>query len=158
MKVVSTGIPIWDTDLPTKPCARCHGPLDGRHPVYCLDCMAWRTAEYRRKNPEKAKASQEAWKKRNPEKWQRMRRGYVLKREFGISLHDFEKMLEAQGNVCAICKGALIPWPHMDHNHATGQVREILCHHCNLAIGNVKDDPDRAEAIAAYLRRHSLEG
>jgi hypothetical protein len=87
-----------------------------------------------------------------------MRKGYRLKYSFGISLHDFETMLEAQQNRCAICQGPLDPWPHLDHDHSTGKVREILCHHCNLAIGNVKDDPLRARAVADYLDKHSTRG
>lgn len=142
----------------TGTCSKCGGSLEGRTHTYCRTCMNTYYRERRAANPEvtrREQASQRAWQKRNPEKWRRIKRNSNLKRDFGITLHDFEKMLEAQGNVCAICKGELVPWPHLDHNHTTGKVREILCSYCNLGIGHVKDDPERADSIAAYLRRHS---
>lgn len=140
----------------TKTCSRCGGDSDGLH-SYCRDCRAAYARENRVKNPGQSYAAFKRWKTRNPEKWQRIRRNSVLKREFGITLHDFERMLEAQDFKCAICYGELVPWPHLDHDHSTGVVREILCGPCNLGIGHVKDDPDIADAMAAYLRRHSIK-
>lgn len=42
---------------------------------------------------------------------------------------------------------------HIDHNHATGLIRGVLCHGCNLALGNVEDNPERLRALAEYLER-----
>jgi hypothetical protein len=41
----------------------------------------------------------------------------------------------------------------VDHNHETGKIRGLLCHHCNLAVGWIRDDPDRALRAAEYLQR-----
>lgn len=38
-----------------------------------------------------------------------------------------------------------------DHNHQTGKPRGILCRNCNLAIGNMFDNPERLRAAAIYL-------
>lgn len=48
-------------------------------------------------------------------------------------------------------------WPlHIDHDHATGRFRGMLCSGCNLALGNVKDSPERLRALAAYIEaRHA---
>jgi hypothetical protein len=81
-----------------------------------------------------------------------------LKSKFGITLDDYNKMLEAQEGVCAICgepermmrKGTL---RHLcvDHDHATGAVRGLLCASCNKAIGLMEDDTERLVAAAEYL-------
>lgn len=52
---------------------------------------------------------------------------------------------------CAIC--AAIDELVGDHDHATGKPRGILCRNCNLALGNMADDPARLRAAADYLER-----
>lgn len=44
---------------------------------------------------------------------------------------------------------------HVDHSHETGQVRGMLCHYCNLALGLVEDDPKRLIALATYLKERT---
>ena len=48
-------------------------------------------------------------------------------------------MLAEQGGLCAICKSA--PAAHVDHDHATGAVRALLCFNCNGGLGQFKDNP-----------------
>jgi hypothetical protein len=58
-----------------------------------------------------------------------------------------------RGKVCAVCgsEGPLV----VDHDHATGKIREPLCHPHNLGLGQFSDDPALLRAAAAYLERHS---
>lgn len=63
-------------------------------------------------------------------------------------------MLEAQGGLCAICMTA--PAVHVDHDHATGAVRALLCFNCNGGLGQFKDDWDVLRAAAEYVRFHTL--
>ena len=63
-------------------------------------------------------------------------------------------MLEAQDGVCAICKSA--PAVHVDHDHATGAVRALLCFNCNGGLGQFKDDPGVLRAAAEYVHFHTL--
>jgi hypothetical protein len=70
-------------------------------------------------------------------------------RRYGIGADDFDRLVEAQGGVCAIC-GRPDP-EHVDHDHETGDVRGILCFNCNGGLGQFRDDVDALFAAAAYL-------
>jgi hypothetical protein len=77
-------------------------------------------------------------------------------RKYGLTEADWDRMLTEQGGRCAICRtdtpgGRGERW-HIDHSHATDKVRGLLCHNCNVGIGNFKDDPALLDSAAAYLR------
>lgn len=82
-----------------------------------------------------------------------------LLRKFGITLDEYERWLEKQEGVCAICKrpettqifNATISLS-VDHNHETGRVRGLLCRDCNLALGHLNDNVEWAEALVRYLQ------
>lgn len=80
---------------------------------------------------------------------------YRLKR-FGITLTDYEQMLQDQGFACKICNAtSLVGRGHgswcVDHDHKTGFVRGVLCHNCNALLGFACDDPNILIRAAAYL-------
>ncbi|MGY1623043.1 endonuclease VII domain-containing protein [Geodermatophilus sp. SYSU D00965] len=79
-------------------------------------------------------------------------RTYHLSRRYGISAAEADLMLEAQDGLCAICNTASAA--HVDHDHETGRVRELLCFNCNGGLGQFKDDPDVLRAAAGYVERH----
>lgn len=110
---------------------------------------ARRTAEQRRAEYEKYRA----WLKAHPEK----EFEYKCLRPHGLKLADYERMLAAQGGGCACC-GAKVNKSGrrlgVDHDHRTGKVRGILCHHCNAGIGHFGDDPERLRLAIAYLEKH----
>jgi len=58
-------------------------------------------------------------------------------------------LLAEQGGLCAICREA--PAAHVDHDHATGRVRGLLCFNCNGALGQFRDRPDLMLRAYAYL-------
>ncbi len=73
---------------------------------------------------------------------------------YGITAEQRDAIFEAQGRCCAVCKSREHGgrgW-HTDHDHVTKQVRGILCHPCNLALGNVKDRVEVLRALIAYLQ------
>jgi hypothetical protein len=86
--------------------------------------------------------------------------GRNLKSMYGITFRQYSGMLVAQCGMCAIC-GALPgadPDAHrkssrlvVDHDHKTGRVRGLLCHRCNLMLGQSGDDPARLLDGAKYL-------
>ena len=87
-----------------------------------------------------------------------------LLRNYGITLAQYEAMLEAQGGTCAICGGAPKDGPslHVDHDHACcparkkscGQcLRGLLCEDCNRVLGMFRDEPARFQSAINYLSR-----
>ena len=74
-------------------------------------------------------------------------------RRYGLSQEEHDRMFQEQDGKCAICKDG--PAEHVDHDHATNKVRQLLCKTCNLGIGYFKDRPELARAAAEYLERHN---
>lgn len=79
-----------------------------------------------------------------------------LKRKYGLTPGAFDALLRGQGGKCAAC--GTVDWrpngPAVDHDHATGAVRGILCGKCNLTEGLFKGDPSRVRALADYMERN----
>ena len=81
-------------------------------------------------------------------------RTYHLTRRYGITAAEADYLLDLQQGVCAICKVA--PAAHVDHDHATGAVRALLCFNCNGGLGQFKDDPLLLHAAAYYVQFHTI--
>lgn len=72
----------------------------------------------------------------------------------GLSPADYQAMLDEQGGVCAICGDPPgVQALAVDHDHATGYVRGLLCTNCNHLLGKAKDNRTVLEAAIAYLAR-----
>ncbi|MGH8908307.1 MAG: endonuclease VII domain-containing protein [Egibacteraceae bacterium] len=112
---------------------------------------AWRAA-----NPEKARASYRAWRAANPEKARASTADSQRKIKFGITRQQFSAMLDSQSGSCAICTrdkpGGRGNW-HVDHDHDTGRIRGLLCHWCNLGLGQFRDKIELLSLAIDYLRR-----
>src|SRR5581483_1565057 len=78
-------------------------------------------------------------------------REYHLRRRYGLTSADVDAMIEQQGGTCATCDAKA---EHVDHDHATGKVRGVLCFNCNQALGNVRDSVAILSQLSTYLRRH----
>lgn len=75
----------------------------------------------------------------------------MLKKK-GITVSDYDRMFVEQHGVCAICEQPeLTRRLSVDHNHATGKVRGLLCHRCNVAIGLFKENVDVLSSAIGYL-------
>jgi len=163
-----------DTPAGTKQCLHCKAikalddfytdrkARDGRRPE-CKSCNLARRAAHYRENPGPAIERAKRWREANPERYEARMQAYAdsgkkisdrkshLKRKYGLTLEDFDRMLAAQHGGCAICGELGVD--HIDHDHANGAVRGVLCFRCNAAIGQLDDDPERARALAHYLER-----
>jgi len=84
--------------------------------------------------------------------------GYDLKKNYSLTLAEYDALLQKQGGCCAICekdetmkiKGKVIRLS-VDHCHETGKVRGLLCTRCNTGLGNFSDDIDRLKQAIDYL-------
>lgn len=77
-----------------------------------------------------------------------------LKNRYGIDTDEFDRIRDAQGGACAVCGVRPTGNLCVDHCHATGRVRGLLCHHCNKAIGLLRDSPEACRRAAEYLQAH----
>ncbi len=76
-------------------------------------------------------------------------------RKHGVPEHLFESLETKRQGSCCICGAPpdVQKYNHtVDHDHTSGDFRGILCHRCNTAVGLLKDDPERCEAMAEYLQ------
>lgn len=78
-----------------------------------------------------------------------------LRRKYKLTLEQVNAMITAQNGACAIC---LEPFKstrdtHVDHNHETGKVRQLLCTMCNHGVGNFKERPINLQRAIEYLQR-----
>lgn len=83
----------------------------------------------------------------------------ILKRRYGITLEQYNEMLERQEGLCAICREpetltmkGMIAALAVDHDPETNRVRGLLCFDCNTGVGKLGHDPERLAAAIAYLR------
>jgi hypothetical protein len=127
-------------------CANCQKEFslddEGARKKYCSErCMSqfhWNKQGKKYRNSEKGKASMFAWR---------------LRKEFGITVDDYNNMLEAQNHSCAICKRTDptgYGW-HVDHCHAKGHVRGLLCSLCNQGLGLFKENSDVMKRAIEYI-------
>lgn|SRR5690606_10540128 len=92
----------------------------------------------------------ETWQRRRHQaKWRRVEKLY------GLTEETFLLLVSAQGGACGLCaepiSGSGI---HVDHCHATGKVRALLCGPCNQGIGLLRESPELLAKAIDYLRRH----
>lgn len=104
---------------------------------YCKVCSNLRSTSYARNNKNKIPTT-----------------GYSLKRRYGISSLDYEKLLLQQNNVCKICHSVCKTGRNLavDHDHISKKIRGLLCSNCNQGLGNFKDSQELLEKAILYLK------
>lgn len=83
----------------------------------CSDSKAWIAAN-------KSSVADTGWKRK-------------IRTKYGLSTADYYLLLLRQNNRCAICNDKCLNRKHfdVDHDHATGRIRGLLCRNCNNAVG-----------------------
>lgn len=120
-----------------------------------------RRAEAYARDPEKMRDKSRRWREANPEAFKASAQRTNYKRLYNMSIEERDAKFAAQGFVCDACgtekPGTVRGWGWaVDHDHATGKVRGIICLHCNVALGKVRDSTDHLRKLIAYLERHSV--
>lgn len=146
-------------------CLDCAPRYDDVPPGYkrCSQCLKVRKLECfcktrSRKHPH-CKDCRAAYASRiDPER----RRAQNLWSNYRLTLAQYDSLLAEQRGLCAICQQPemlIDPYTKevkalaVDHDHATGQVRALLCQSCNAALGFIEPYPPRAIALIAYLEK-----
>lgn len=128
--------------------------VDGKK--QCRSCKEWKSLEthYSRNN--------NGWRSECNQCRSKVYLSSNREKAYGVTAEQYQAMLAHQGGVCAICKrpesitlsrGRTRTGLSVDHDHETGQVRDLLCSWCNRALGFVNDDVDRVKAIMDYLMK-----
>lgn len=168
----------------TQECSMCHEPkpasefpTDQRYvsglASRCRDCDSKRYAAWNAANPrtpgvrlkyylanrleiqERVKTK----RRNNLEASLKRERDSHLRSKFGITLERRDEILALQGGGCAGCgvtSSGSRDW-HLDHDHATGKLRGVLCSQCNTCLGLAMDSPTRLYALIRYITKHKFE-
>lgn len=92
------------------------------------------------------------------ETYRRMPRSHYkaqqLRRYYGLSLEEYQQLLDSQSTKCKICSNILKEGKatHVDHCHTTGVIRGLLCSNCNTALGLAKENLEILAKMMRYLK------
>jgi hypothetical protein len=136
-------------------CRSCYEKqLKEKNPEYAerqrINCRTW-CDQYK----DKKKNSNKNYKHKLSPEYARIR---GLQR-YGLTPDDYARMLQQQGDVCAICKKVPAKGRRLnvDHDHVTGQVRGLLCFRCNVGLSWFNETLDTMRDAYMYLQRSSLD-
>lgn len=132
----------------------------------CKICRAKQTKNWVKNNPEKVKeANFKSKEKRknfySSEEGILSSRKAHLKRMYDITIEQYNEMSEAQNHKCMICGGTEMNYKNkvlcVDHNHATGKVRGLLCGLCNSGLGKFKENKQLLLNTIKYLEKYESD-
>jgi hypothetical protein len=140
----------------------------------CKTCVSVQQADYYKRRPPEVVAKHNAstgkWSashsKQRHEQDVKQRRLPARKRyhhirelrlKYGVSEQEYDAMLIAQGGRCKICGGISTGRGlGIDHDHATGKIRGLLCVSCNAALGLAHDNPELLRNMALYVEYNKV--
>ena len=143
--------------MSTRTCNKCHISKDletcfyltgrkndtnpnNRH-YTCKECTKARVSAAHAANPNRARET-------------------FLRRMYGITIAEYDAMLDRQSTKCACCGTEEAGGKHnvfcVDHDHVTNAVRELLCKDCNIVLGIINDSPEHLMRLIQYLAKHQL--
>lgn len=125
---------------------------------------------YYKANRDKVVAQQKAYYKANRDKMAQYMKEYQsapearrrafrgnMRRLYGLTEREYDDMVIASCGRCASCgrmdDGSKALGIVIDHDHATGRVRGLICHQCNSALGLLEESLERLAELSSYIRR-----
>ena len=128
-----------------------------------------RIAEWHKKYPGKRAEYSRKWRAAHPEQKREEARqyrrakpetvaGHLMKYRYGITRAEYDRLLSAQGGLCAAChrppeKRCL----DVDHDHTTGRVRGLLCNPCNITLGRCREGGEWLRKLADYIEANGSQ-
>lgn len=122
----------------------------------CKTCTAIYKKQYRVKTEAHIKEyNRTHWYSKEYQERRDIKKHRNLKRNHGISLDTYSKMVDNQQNLCAICKNPGIDKYGLvvDHDHTTGKIRGLICQRHNLMLGQAQDNEEVLMNAIYYLRK-----
>ncbi len=109
-------------------------------------------ARWRRNNKTANYRWTRSWVEKNKKRVVDAQLKHRLKKDYGLTVEQYEEMLCAQDGRCAVCRKPDRVRLSVDHDHNNGKVRGLLCRKCNTALGLLGDDLPLVEALLNYVR------
>ena len=132
------------------------GPYKGGALIYLCDCKLCQGRHERTAHQLQRRSRAKQCPEYRAANWSGLEREDLwLRNSYGISMQEFEDLVEFQGNKCAICfkpLESLSRRANVDHDHKTNRVRGILCTGCNTGLGHLGDDIKGLQKALYYLQ------
>lgn len=134
---------------------------------YCPWCDQYKDLSHFRKDKSQKRGVSRHCKdclKSYANRYQERRMHEKRKQNYGLTPEQYKALHDAQGGLCAICgqaetrilKGVKVDLS-VDHDHATGDIRGLLCGRCNSALGHFGDNIKLMQSAIEYIRYHNDE-
>ena len=121
---------------------------------HCIECNRAAVREYGSQNKEMRNARLSEWRKRNPDAAAKVDKRKRLRAKYNLTEADVEAMRADQDGRCAICERKTARL-FIDHSHAKGHVRALLCQTCNTFLGWYENKADTILKFQAYVERYA---
>ena len=139
----------------TKQCRKCNTdkPIDeySKRETRCKQCVNLNRKKNYYANINRERSKCHKWHKEHTKERAETKRF----KQYGLTFDNVQQMYISQNGQCAICEHRFKSRSDfvIDHNHSTGQVRQLLCNHCNTALGLLKENIRTIEHVIAYLNK-----
>lgn len=123
----------------------------------CRECArSYDRERYESNKKQKSDYQRRYWQSLPEEQKKERTFRYELRREYGLSIEEYEAMVKSQKGLCLLCEKPPKPGFHhrlqVDHCHASGKIRGLLCNTCNTALGRLGDGEEGILRLLRYVR------